>query len=167
MLSSTPLEMENDVFASMSLNRSKLALKSDDTTTPESTPHHLNTVNITNTDLQNNSTELLTQSVYYDVQNNLNNQNNTNNIDQILKTTTESSETIHKLTEQLDILNKQLNFKTTQYNELNACLIKQTAFCENLTELLKKSEQKNTDLNQTILKNNETIESLNKNLGKK
>jgi hypothetical protein len=158
--------MDNDVFTSININRSRLALKSEEIATRESTPQHsISNVNMTNMDLHNNSNELLTQSVYYDVQNNITNQNS-NNIDQILKTTTESSETIQRLTEQLDILNKQLNVKTSQYNELNACLLKQTAFCENLTELLKNSEQKNIALNQSICKNNETIQNLNKNLGR-
>ncbi len=162
-MSSTPLEMENDLFASININRSRVGLKYDDIIADELTPQQLNTVNMTNMDIYNNSTDILAQC---EIQNNLTNKNS-NKIDQMLKATTESTETIHQLSEQLDILNKELNVKTTQYNELKSCLLKQTDFCENLSELLKKSEQKNTDLNKTLSKNNETIENLNNNLGNK
>jgi hypothetical protein len=58
----------------------------------------------------------------------------------------ELNDVTKKLIDQIEVLNKQLELKTSQNYEINSCLIKQTTFCENLTELLKNSEQKNKDL---------------------
>ena len=67
---------------------------------------------------------------------------------------------------EIENLKKQLDSKTVQNIDLNACLVKQTTFCENLSELLRKSEQKNVDLKETEETNLSKIKSLENNLGK-
>lgn len=63
-------------------------------------------------------------------------------------------------TQQTANLNEQLNEKVKQLNDLNACLVKQTNFCENLSEMLKVSNAKITELNTTIEKHLITISNL-------
>jgi hypothetical protein len=73
---------------------------------------------------------------------------------------------INSLQVEIENLKKQLDAKTTQYTELNACLVKQTGLCENLTELLRKSEEKNVDLSKKEDNNLSLIKGLETNLGK-
>lgn len=47
-----------------------------------------------------------------------------------------------RLNAMIETLTEQLNFKTKQNSDLNNCLIKQTNLCENLSDMLKKSQQK-------------------------
>ena len=72
---------------------------------------------------------------------------------------------INSLQVEIENLKKQLDAKTAQYTELNACLVKQTSLCENLTELLRKSEEKNVDLSSKEDNNLSLIQSLENNLG--
>lgn len=79
--------------------------------------------------------------------------------DSVLNTDTYSNETskinspsdndstmfLEKMAAQIQVLNDQLNAKTTQNNELNNCLIKQTNLCENLSQLLKQNQEKLAD----------------------
>ena len=73
---------------------------------------------------------------------------------------------ITNMSVEIENLKKQLDSKTVQNIDLNACLVKQTTFCENLSELLRKSEQKNVDLKETEETNLSKIKSLENNLGK-
>jgi hypothetical protein len=69
------------------------------------------------------------------------------------------------LNSQIQILNEQLNMKITQCSDLNNCLIKQTNLCDNLTNLLKQNQEKNSDLEITAQNHLITIENLQNNLG--
>jgi hypothetical protein len=73
---------------------------------------------------------------------------------------------ITNMSNEIENLKKQLDAKSSQNTELNACLVKQTTFCENLSELLRKSEQKNVDLSEKEVTNSIQIKKLEKSLGK-
>lgn len=67
---------------------------------------------------------------------------------------------ISKLNTELEKLKEELRAKAEQNSELNSCLVKQTNFCENLSLLLKKSEEKNSDLEEQHSQNLATIKNL-------
>jgi hypothetical protein len=66
----------------------------------------------------------------------------------------------------IETLTEQLNFKTKQNSDLNNCLIKQTNLCENLSDMLKKSQHKNADLETTLEKSDMKILNLQNENGK-
>ena len=67
---------------------------------------------------------------------------------------------ISKLNVELEKLKEELRAKSEQNSELNSCLVKQTNFCENLSQLLKKSEEKNSYLEEQHSQSLATIRNL-------
>lgn len=67
---------------------------------------------------------------------------------------------INNLIEQIKHLNEQSDRKSQQISELNSSLLKQTDFCQNLTDLLRKSEEKNEILEANLEKSQAKINSL-------
>ena len=76
-----------------------------------------------------------------------------------------SPEETNNLLAEIEILKRQLDDKSMQISDLNACLVKQTSFCENLSDLLKKSEQKNGILNEEANARVNSIKTLESELG--
>ena len=57
---------------------------------------------------------------------------------------------VEKYALEIQSLNEELNKKIQQNSELNSCLIKQTSLSQNLSDLLKTSQEKNTELEASI-----------------
>jgi hypothetical protein len=140
LLSSTPLEMDNDFLFSASMN-------------------NMNSENGKNRELDYQQNKI-TQSVYYDANNVNKNYDDNKSIDTVNSDANASVQNVSSLITQLDALRDQLNCKTKQNEELSACLLKQTNFCENLSELLRNSDDKSKDLEVTLAKNSTTISHL-------
>lgn len=75
------------------------------------------------------------------------------------------SDLILKLNSQIEILTEQLNFKTKQNSDLNNCLIKQTNLGENLSDMLKNSQLKGTELELINKENANKISTLQSEYG--
>jgi len=56
--------------------------------------------------------------------------------------TSDSTMYIDKMALKIQQLNEQLDTKSQQISDLNSCLVKQTSFCENLSNLLQQSQEK-------------------------
>ena len=67
---------------------------------------------------------------------------------------------VNELREQLQSLNEQLSVKTRENTELNSCLVKQTNLSENLSSLLRASEEKNKHIDDSLTQQLAKIESL-------
>lgn len=73
---------------------------------------------------------------------------------------------LEKMEAQIKFLNDQLAAKVNQNLELNECLIKQTSMCENLSEMLRQSQDKVVALDADRLKSISTIEKMQGQFGK-
>jgi chromosome segregation ATPase len=168
MLGSTPLEMDDDL---MYANIKEA--------------QHLHS--------QQPNDNMMAQSVYYDVsQYQTQLDNNEKKIDELIKQLSvkdtqltmvleelkqkksseekgESLEENHieneRLKEQVELLNEQIRSKSKQNQELSNCLMRQTQLSDNLSELLKKSESKNTELESNQVKNSGKIADMRSDLG--
>lgn len=67
---------------------------------------------------------------------------------------------VNDLREQIRVLGEQLNTKAQENADLNACLVKQTSLGENLSSVLRTSEEKNKQLENSVEKNLLKLESL-------
>ena len=68
---------------------------------------------------------------------------------------------VNELREQLQNLTDQLSGKANEATELNSCLIKQTNLNENLSNLLRASEEKNKQLEASYSSRIETLQNEN------
>jgi chromosome segregation ATPase len=147
LLSSTPLEMEDDFLFSASMNM--------DTPTATKTPSGTDRIN--------------SQSVHYDENRNGGETTEDNkSIDTVNSeaATANASNIIQQHASQLEVLREQLSVKTRQNEELSACLLKQTNFCENLSELLRTSDEKSKDLETRLTEQTKSMTSLEDRNGK-
>ncbi len=128
LLSSTPLEMENDFLFS----------KMDKSATGDQ--HEA--------DQQENKIADLTNKLAIKdnqlgiVLDELNKKNAENSMVLNQSFTSDSTMYIDKMALQIQQLNEQLGAKSQQISDLNSCLVKQTSFCENLSNLLQQSQEK-------------------------
>lgn len=72
---------------------------------------------------------------------------------------------IERLKKQVELLNEQIATKNQQNQELGNCLMRQTQLSDNLSELLKKSESKNTELESNLVKANQKLADVQSDLG--
>lgn len=88
--------------------------------------------------------------------------NGTNNSKQDVSSSNDNNSTmfLEKMEAQIKYLNDQLAAKVNQNLELNECLVKQTSMCENLSEMLKQSQEKVVALDADRLKGISTIEKI-------
>jgi hypothetical protein len=70
-----------------------------------------------------------------------------------------------RLKRQLELLNEQIFAKNQQNQELSNCLIRQTQLSDNLSELLKKSESKNIELESNLAKLNQKVSDVQSDFG--
>lgn len=67
---------------------------------------------------------------------------------------------VQSLLNQIQELNEKLNAKNDQNNQLNTCLMKQANLSENLSEMLRKNEEKCKDFELNLNKHKENITNL-------
>ena len=168
MLGSTPLEMDDDLM-------------------------YANIKEAQHLQSQHVNDNMMAQSVYYDVsqyQSQLD--NNEKKIDELIKqlsvkdtqltmvleelkqkkSVEEKDEPLEqgqieneRLKKQVELLNEQIAVKNQQKQELNNCLMRQTQLSDNLSELLKKSESKNTEFESHLVKANQKLVDIQSDLG--
>ena len=73
---------------------------------------------------------------------------------------TAAAENFSSLASQIEMLREQLAAKSKQNEELSECLVKQTSFCENLSEMLRASDQRRQEANSAANKYLEKISQL-------
>ena len=128
MLSSTPLEMEND-FLFSKMNKSTAADQQ------ESDQQENKIADLTNKlAIKDNQLGIVLDE--------LNKKNVENSMVLNQSFTSDSTMYMDKMALQIQQLNEQLSAKTQQISDLNSCLVKQTNFCENLSNLLQQSQEK-------------------------
>jgi predicted RNase H-like nuclease (RuvC/YqgF family) len=117
--------------------------------------------------LDADSSANLTQSVYYDAAIN-NNRLTVEELDESKRNLSPDTDvekvddsSLIALKEQIKHLNEQLNAKVQENSDLNSCLMKQASLSENLSNLLRVSDEKNGQLETSYRSKIETLQNEN------
>ncbi|CAF0759395.1 unnamed protein product [Brachionus calyciflorus] len=151
LLSSTPLEMDDDLIYSNLNKQNSSDTQQNEPTMGQSIYYDTANSNMPIEQYEKKIEDLMTQLSFKDSQLNELKQN----LSETAVSTSPSSDP-----QLVENLNEQLKEKIKQISELNTCLIKQTNLSENLSEMLKQSNLKITELNNTVEKNLLTISNL-------
>ena len=171
MLSSTPLQMDHDFLISkmnqsLNMDNKSLDLHSSYQMEIEQQESKINELT-KKLEIKDNQLDTVLDELKH------------KNNDSVFNTETYSNETskinspsdndstmfLEKMAAQIQVLNDQLMSKTTQNNELNSCLTKQTNLCENLSSLLKQNQEKLAVMEKEKAQLTETNNQLQGNFG--
>lgn len=139
MLGSTPLEMDDLIYANVVHDSQSL--------------HHQKSLHLQDSANEGDEHSLFKLNASRDESGFENGENDRRNMSELLAL-------VNDLREQVRLLNDQLGAKGQENADLNSCLIKQTTLGENLSSVLRSSEDKNRQLEGLIEKNSAKLESL-------
>lgn len=156
LLGSTPLEMDDLIYGqvihddgSQSVHQQKLL----------STKNHEDASSLASTPLKLNATSM-SRCFGDEGGGSFGEEENASGEQQQRRQMNELTTLVNDLREQVRALSDQLSTKAQENADLNACLIKQTTLGENLSSVLRVSEEKNKQLESLLEKNTAKLDSL-------